>query len=152
MSSTLGSSASGSSSPETTDSKPLAELYPPETKILLVDDSQIQAKALAKIFQALGFQKIFLCHDPFMALPTIEKEAIEVIFCDWNMPDCSGLEIFAELKKDPAKAKLPFILLTANSAKEQVVQAIMSGVTDYLVKPPTKEILEKKLREISARR
>jgi len=127
---------------------PVHQLVPPGTKILLIDDSSLQSKTLMKIFRELGYGQVSICLDPFQALPTIKKEDIEIIFCDWNMPGCSGLELLSEMRKDAALRNLPFIMLTANAQKEQVMEAVKSGVSDYVVKPITKETLLEKLTKV----
>ncbi len=127
----------------TPDAPPTAEMT--TIRILIVDDSDLQAKAVAKLFVQIGCKNVALCSDPFQVIPILKQGQTDIVFCDWNMPGCTGVEIFREIKKEPDLNAIPFVVLTANNQKEHVIQALRSGIKEYIVKPATKEILRTKL-------
>lgn len=119
--------------------------------ILLVDDSALQAKSVAKLFVKLGFPNVMFCDDPFQVIPMMKKGGIDIVFCDWNMPGCTGGELYQAIKKESDIAEIPFVVLTANSQKEQVIQAVRTGVKEYVIKPATMEILQTKMTLVKKR-
>jgi two-component system chemotaxis response regulator CheY len=70
---------------------------------------------------------------------------IGLIISDWNMPNCTGLELLKKVRADQNLSKTPFLLVTAEAEQGQVSEAIKSGVDQYVVKPFSKEGLKAKL-------
>ncbi|RYZ80039.1 MAG: response regulator, partial [Proteobacteria bacterium] len=68
-----------------------------------------------------------------------------LIISDWNMPNCSGLELLKRVRSDAKLKLLPFILLTAEGEVHQVKEALVAGVDSYVLKPFTLESLKEKL-------
>jgi two-component system, chemotaxis family, chemotaxis protein CheY len=71
---------------------------------------------------------------------------------DWNMPGMPGLELLKAVRADPALAKLPVLLVTAEAKREQIVEAAQAGVNGYVVKPFTAQTLKEKIEKILAAR
>ncbi|MFC1554853.1 response regulator, partial [candidate division KSB1 bacterium] len=72
-------------------------------------------------------------------------EGVELVLTDWNMPEMDGLTLVKELKKNPAYADIPIIMITTEGAKTEVVEALKHGVNNYIVKPFDKETFMKKV-------
>jgi two-component system chemotaxis response regulator CheY len=70
---------------------------------------------------------------------------VQLIISDWEMPIMSGLELLKAVRADPRHASTPVILLTAVNRQEQVLEAIKSGVNNYISKPFSKATLVEKL-------
>ena len=101
----------------------------------------------------LGHTVVDEAEDGKIALQKIQAAEFEghpytMVFCDWNMPNMTGIEVLEAVRKNPHYAKLPVIMVTAEAEQKQVVQALRSGATDYIVKPIAPEILEKKVTKI----
>jgi two-component system chemotaxis response regulator CheY len=75
----------------------------------------------------------------------VTKGGIDLILTDWNMPEMSGLEFVQLVRKDEAYKNLPILMITTNSGKEEVVDALKAGVNNYIVKPFTPETLKEKM-------
>jgi two-component system chemotaxis response regulator CheY len=71
---------------------------------------------------------------------------IDFVICDWRMPKMTGIEVLKAIRADIQLRSLTFFMLTAEDSKEQVMEAVQNGVSDYIVKPFTTDALEKKLR------
>ena len=71
----------------------------------------------------------------------------QLIISDWNMTDYTGLQLLKHVRANSRTSWIPFIILTSNTEKEYVMEAIRAGVTNYLAKPFPIEVLEKKIRE-----
>jgi CheY-like chemotaxis protein len=72
---------------------------------------------------------------------------VDLILCDWEMPEMSGLELLQWCRGQDALKSAPFIMITSRGDKENVVQAIQAGVSDYIGKPFTNEQLIGKVRK-----
>lgn len=77
-------------------------------------------------------------------------QSFDLILCDWEMPEMSGLELLVWLRGQPQHAATPFIMVTSRGDKENVIQAIQAGVSDYVGKPFTNEQLVGKVRKALA--
>ena len=75
-------------------------------------------------------------------------EPIELVISDWNMPGAPGIDFLKKLRSGPAFQKLPFLMITAETRADQVIEAAEAGVSNFVVKPFTPEILQKKLSQI----
>lgn len=82
----------------------------------------------------------------------LSKESFDLILCDWEMPEMSGLELLTWCREQDNYLKtVPFIMVTSRGDKENVVQAIQAGVTDFVGKPFTNEQLLTKVKKALAR-
>ena len=73
---------------------------------------------------------------------------IEFIVSDWNMPNMTGLEFLKAVRADPRFKHLPFLMVTAEAEKENIIEAVKSGVSNYIVKPFTGDTLREKLSKV----
>ena len=104
---------------------------------LVVDDFESMRKVTATQLRSLGISDILMAANGAEALRIIERQSVDVILSDWNMPVMDGLELLKTLREKPATAHLPFIMITAEAERNRVEEAIANGVSDLLVKPYT---------------
>ena len=128
-------------------------MYDPKTKVLVVDDMMTMRKIVAKTCKELGFTDIVEAADGALAWEVINSSPtpIGLIISDWNMPNCSGLDLLKRVRADGRFKNLPFVLVTAESEGHQVAEAVKSGVDNYVVKPFTAVALQKKLEDTHAK-
>ncbi|MDR4168348.1 response regulator, partial [Bacillus paranthracis] len=69
------------------------------------------------------------------AIQILHKQQIDLVLCDWEMPEMSGLEVLQWMRAQDAYQKTPFIMITSRTDKEYVVQAVQAGASDYIGKP-----------------
>lgn len=79
------------------------------------------------------------------------RQAFDLILCDWEMPEMSGLELLSWCRSQDNLKTTPFIMVTSRGDKENVVQAIQAGVSDYIGKPFSNEQLITKVRKALSR-
>ena len=84
------------------------------------------------------------------ALPILKQGNIDFLVTDWNMPGMPGLDLLKAVRADPALAKMPVLLVTAEAKREQIVEAAQAGVNGYVVKPFTAATLKEKIEKILA--
>ena len=114
-------------------------------KVLTVDDSRAIRLLIRKYLEPLNLE-IVEAADGKQGVQEARKEKPDLILLDINMPVMEGPEALAELRKDSTTKDIPVIMLTADSAKEMVVQLIQVGISDYIVKPFDKPLLVSKVR------
>jgi two-component system chemotaxis response regulator CheY len=117
-------------------------------KILVVDDFSTMRRIVKNILRQLGFNNILEADDGSTGLDTLQNEKIGLIISDWNMPKMTGLELLKAVRADNALQDIPFLMVTAESQQENIIEAVKSGVNNYIVKPFTAEILGKKIEQI----
>ena len=77
----------------------------------------------------------------------LTREAFDLVLCDWEMPEMSGLELLTWCRQQDSLKNMPFIMVTSRGDKENVIQAIQAGVSDFIGKPFTNEQLLTKVKK-----
>ncbi len=114
-------------------------------RVLVADDSSTMRKIILRSLQAVGVSGAVEASDGSEAVSLFEPGKFDMVLTDWNMPGKTGLEVVQEIRtKD---AKVPIIMITTEAEKGRVMQAIQAGVSDYLVKPFTADMLREKLEK-----
>ena len=123
-----------------------------KTRILVVDDMRTMRLIVSKACRSIGFTDITEAADGALAWQEISSAAVPfgLIISDWNMPNCSGLDLLKRVRGDKRFSHLPFVLVTAESEKSQIVEAMQAKVSGYVVKPFTPESLSEKLAAVYA--
>jgi two-component system chemotaxis response regulator CheY len=114
-------------------------------KVLVVDDSGTMRKIVIRALNAAGFSETVEAGDGVEALSAFQKSQVGLVLTDWNMPNKSGLELTREIRA--LGSKVPIFMITTESEKGRVVEAIQAGITDYLTKPFTQDMLKAKLEK-----
>ena len=101
----------------------------------------------------MGFTNLHEADDGATALPMIEEatasgQPFEFIVSDWNMPQMQGIDLLRKLRADDRYKKLPFLMVTAETEQSNVVVAVKAGVSNFVVKPFSEEILKQKIAKI----
>ncbi|HOO38669.1 MAG TPA: chemotaxis response regulator CheY [Deltaproteobacteria bacterium] len=117
-------------------------------KILVVDDFSTMRRIVKNILRQLDFNNIVEADDGSTALDILQKEKIDMIVSDWNMPKMTGLELLKAVRADDALKDIPFLMVTAEAQQENIIEAVKSGVSNYIVKPFTAETLGQKMNQI----
>lgn len=113
--------------------------------ILVVDDVNAMRVQIQKLLETTGFKKILQADSGEAAKKILENEPVNFIVSDWHMEPMSGMDLLAWVRAQPKIKGLPFIMVTAEATKEEVVKAIQAGVDQYIVKPLTKEQIQDKI-------
>ena len=126
-----------------------ASLFRPDLKILVVDDFPTMRRIVKTLLRQNGFNDFTDAEDGDKAYQSLKEQGdIELIVSDWNMPNMTGLEFLKTVRADPKFKHLPFLMVTAEAEKENIIEAVKSGVSNYVVKPFTAQTLKEKLTKI----
>ena len=121
----------------------------PDLKILVVDDFPTMRRIVKTLLRQNGYNNFVEAEDGEKALEMLHAEPdIEFIVSDWNMPNMTGLELLKTVRADPKLKHLPFLMVTAEAEKENIIEAVKSGVNNYIVKPFTGQTLKEKLTKV----
>ena len=119
--------------------------------VLIVDDFLTMRRIVRKILRDLDFQDIIEAEDGSAALDILKTTKVDLIVSDWNMPRMTGLELLKEVRSTDSIKDTPFLMVTAEAQKENIVEAVKARVSNYIVKPFTAATLEEKLAKIVPR-
>jgi two-component system chemotaxis response regulator CheY len=116
-----------------------------DKSVLIVDDMKMIRVKLRQICSQMGLKNIYEAADGVEALETLKTVTVDLILSDWNMPKMTGIELVEELRKIPNLADVPIIFITSEDQRENILKSLMSGVTDYVVKPFTDGVVKQKI-------
>lgn len=124
----------------------------PAMKILIVDDFATMRHIMRKSLMELGFANVTEAADGVDALEKLGREEIQFIISDWNMPNMMGIEFLRRVRATERHKTTPFLMVTAEAKRENVLEAASAGVSQYIVKPFTVDSLQQKINAIFERR
>lgn len=129
----------------------LASMFGRNLPILVADDHSLTRSLVRAILRGAGFEEIIHAETGVQAVQICTNQPIELVICDWNMPEGNGLEVLRTLRADGRFKVLPFIMLTAEAYRDNVMTAVQSGSHDYVVKPFTADVLIEKVESVLRR-
>jgi len=117
-------------------------------KVLIVDDSRMMRKIIRRTLREAGFEHIEVLEasSGVEALLCARQAPPDLILCDWNMPDMSGLEVLQQLKREGCPS--PFGFITAEMASGMHSRPLEKGALFLIRKPFKPEFLEQTLSPI----
>ena len=117
-------------------------------KVLVVDDFATMRRILRNILKQIGFTDINEADDGSAALKELKKEKYDLILSDWNMPEMPGIDLLNAIRADDELKGIPFVMITAEAQKDNIIGAVKAGVNSYVVKPFTAETIGEKLKKV----
>ncbi|CAH2605456.1 chemotaxis protein CheY (plasmid) [Rhodovastum atsumiense] len=117
-------------------------------KILVVDDYPTMRRILRNLLSQIGLTEVEEAGDGGEALTKLRGTRFDLVISDWNMEPMTGLDLLRQVRADANLGKMPFIMVTAESKTENVIEAKKAGVNNYIVKPFTAETLKAKIAAV----
>ena len=121
---------------------------PAKLKILVVDDFSTMRRIVRNLLKELGFTNVEEAEDGAVALGKLREGNFEFVVSDWNMPNMDGLTLLQNVRGDARLKTLPFLMITAEAKKENIIAAAQAGASGYIVEPFTAATLSEKLAKI----
>ncbi|MBP8646176.1 MAG: response regulator [Syntrophobacteraceae bacterium] len=115
---------------------------------LVVDDFATMRRIVRNILRDLEFKNILEAEDGSAAMEVLKNNKVDLIVSDWNMPKMNGLEFLKQVRATDGIKDIPFLMVTAEAQKENIIEAVKAKVSNYIVKPFTAATLGEKLAKI----
>lgn len=116
--------------------------------VLVVDDFATMRKVVRNCLRHVGFEKITEAENGEEGFRKAKGGDFGLIVSDWNMPIMTGLEFLKAVRADEKTKSIPFLMVTAEALKENIIQAIQAGASNYIVKPFSPQTFGEKLTSI----
>lgn len=116
-------------------------------RLLVVDDSISIRKFVQRFLDRVGYE-VEVAADGMAALGVMGKAKFDVVITDLEMPVMHGYDLMAEMKRNPALATIPIIVLTSRAGEKHRQKALEMGAQDYLVKPFEEQEMVNVLKKI----
>jgi len=120
----------------------------PSMKIMVVDDMSTMRRIVKNLLKQLGFANVEEAENGQEALIKLKADKFGFVVSDWNMPVMSGIQLLRAIRADEALKSIPVLMVTAEAQKENIIEAVQAGVSNYVVKPFTAEALKEKINKI----
>jgi two-component system chemotaxis response regulator CheY len=107
--------------------------------VLIVDDSSTVRKIIRRCLQqsGLGIDQVLEGSNGQEALAVLEKQAVNVVLTDINMPVMDGVQLLSAIRQSQTWKAIPVLMITTEAGAEAVVDAVARGATGYVKKPFT---------------
>jgi len=132
-------------------------MFDSRIRILVADDMQLIRRFLVNALKDLGYLRVDECLNGREAYELLAQESetndpYQFMISDWNMPEMTGIELLQKIRASSTKFQnIPFLMVTTESEKERVLDAIKKGANHYLVKPFHSDDLKARLQWIWAK-
>lgn len=114
-------------------------------KVLIVDDSAVMRKVVMDALMKSDITNVGQAPDGEEAVKAVIDNIYDLVLMDWNMPKMSGIEAVREIRRKGIS--VPIIMVTTESEKARVLEALKAGANNYIVKPFTPEVIAAKIKE-----
>ena len=116
-------------------------------KVLIIDDSAVMRKIIQRNIMQSGLlvDEFVEAGDGREGLEKATTCNVDLILCDWNMPNMTGIDFVKALRGSGQKNNIPIVMVTTEGSEAKVEEAKNSGANGYLTKPFTPEQLKAKL-------
>jgi two-component system chemotaxis response regulator CheY len=121
----------------------------PPMKCLVVDDSATMRRIVVNALKTVGFTDTAEASNGAEALQLLDG-SIGLVITDWNMPVMGGLDLVKQLRGRLETAALPILMVTTRSVRDDILQALQAGISSYIVKPFTPQVLKEKIDQMLA--
>ena len=120
-------------------------------KILIANNFPEIIMIIRNILRKIGFTNIKEANSGKTVLRVLKREKYDLILCDWDMPDMSGMEVLKKIRSDDESKDIPFIMVMAEAQKDNILESVEAGVNSIIVKPFSAETVSVKLNKIFGR-
>ncbi len=120
-------------------------------KVLVVDDFATMRKIIKNVLKQINIENVVEAENGKHALTVLQNDTVDLIISDWIMPEMTGIEFLKACKADDNIKNIPFIMVTAEAQKDNIMEAIKSGVDNYIVKPFTPDKLSAAIDKAKAK-
>ena len=115
-------------------------------KVLVVEDEESMRTLISRMLARMNVTKVMEAKSGPQGLERVEADPVDLVICDWNMPEMSGMEFFDRVHA--TKPEIPFLMVTGRSDAISIVAAKKAGISAYIVKPISQRELKAKIQYV----
>ena len=119
-----------------------------DSNILVVEDVNSMRIQIKDLLKAFGFKNIITVGNGEEAKAELVSKTYHLVLADWHMEPTNGMDLLKFVRSNPSLKEMAYLMITAETTKERVVEAIKAGVDDYLIKPLTRAQIETKVYSV----
>lgn len=120
-------------------------------RFLVVDDSSTMRRIIVNSLNKIGYTEVLEASNGREGLDRVTTAEVDMVITDWHMPEMNGIDFVRILRTMDRMKHTPVLMVTTNAAKDDIVQALRAGVTNYIVKPFTPDRFKEKIEAVIAR-
>src|SRR5258705_12276927 len=105
----------------------------PDMNVLVVDDAATMRRIVRSLLRELGIKNVREAEDGEMAFEDLKRQKADLVVSDWAMAKMTGIELLRAIRQDDALKEIPVLMVTSESKKENIMEAVQSGVSNYIV-------------------
>lgn len=113
--------------------------------VLIIEDMDAMRQIMMEQLRQHGFGRVLQVENSRRAIETLENNEVNIVLLDWLMPGGNGLEVLQTMRANPSWHSIPVILVTANTNRDMVKQAIKYNVSNIIAKPFTAKNLQTRI-------
>jgi len=123
-------------------------------KVLVVDDFSTMRRIIKNLLRDIGFDPLLIdeADDGRTGIDACINKTYDLVLSDWNMPGVTGIEFLKWVRSSSNQKEVPFILITAEQKRSQILEAAQAGVDNYIVKPFTSALLNERINKVLERK
>lgn len=114
-------------------------------RVLVAEDTKVMRTLEVSILKNLGVTQIDEAADGIEARRLLQKHHYEMVLCDWEMPEVTGLDLLRQIRHNISTRDIAFVMCTSVASRNDIIMATKAGATDYIVKPFSPQLLQDKL-------
>ena len=119
--------------------------------VLIVEDFLLMRQIIRGFLRRMGYAHILEAEQGVEALTRLQKQPIDLVLADWDLPQMDGFALLTAMRAEAQWCRVPFVMITAEAARDKVIAAIQAGANGYILKPFTRRTFEAKVTEVMAR-
>lgn len=116
--------------------------------ILIVNEVLLTRKIVKSCLSNLGFENVMEAEDGNTALEKMKNQSFQLVISEWDISHSTGIELLKQLRASDGHRELPVLMITSDAKKDDVIEAVKAGVSNYLMRPFTPDQLQSKLDAI----
>ena len=117
-------------------------------RILIVEDDVDMRNLIRHYLKKINIHQCIEAVDGQSALTVLQSEKVDLIISDLYMPNMTGLELYTQIKENKDLNQIPFLMISAESSKTKITEAMMLGVRNYIIKPIDAENMIAKIKRL----
>ncbi len=123
-------------------------MFDPNIRVLIVNEMMTMRKLVVDACREIGLTDLTEADQVADAWQKMNDATapFKIVISEWEMAQATGIDLLKRIRRDSKLGKTPFILLTSEATQEKIVEAAKSGVSAYIVKPFTPEVLKEKIQ------